>query len=182
MRLFLGIPLPESITAELSRISLRYQSPGDNLRWYQPESWHITLQFLGSVAPEQYASILPAMRALRHPLVPVALDTLGFFDRAGVFFAQIALTPELLSLQRRVQAANIPFGFAPEARPYHPHITLARTKGRSGTRALHTLQTQLQGHPYNLFATFTASEFVLYESIATPSGSRYEIRDRFPLG
>ena len=181
MRLFLGIPLPSSVAAELSRISLRYQSPGDNLRWYPPESWHITLQFLGSVTPEQHAGIVPAMRALHHPPIPVTLGALDFFDRAGVFFAQVALTPELLSLHQHITAANAPFEFVPDTRPYHPHITLARTKGRSASRSLRALQTQLQAHPYRLAASFTASEFVLYESIATPSGSRYEIRDYFNL-
>lgn len=181
MRLFLGIPLLSSVTALLSRISLRFQSPGDNLHWYPPESWHITLQFLGIVTPEQHSAILPALRALRHPPVPIALDTLGFFDRPGIFFAQVALTPELLSLQQLVTAANIPFGFAPDTRPYHPHITLARTRGRSGSRALRTLQSQLQAHPCRISTSFIANDFLLYESIPTPSGSRYEIRDRFPL-
>lgn len=182
MRLFLGIPLPESVATELSRVSLRYQSPGDNLRWYPPESWHITLQFLGSVASDQHADILTAMQAIRHPPVPIDLDALGFFDRAGVFFAQVALTPGLLSLQQIVTAANIPVGFAPESRPFRPHITLARAKGRSGSRSLASLQSQLQGRSYRLSAGFSAAEFVLYESIATPSGSQYKIRDRFPLG
>ncbi|HUY82296.1 MAG TPA: RNA 2',3'-cyclic phosphodiesterase [Acidobacteriaceae bacterium] len=181
MRLFLGIPLPSSLTAELSRISLRYQSPGDNLRWYPPESWHITLQFLGAVTPDRHACILPALRALRHPPVTVALDMLGFFDHAGVFFAQVALTPPLVSLQQQVTAASLPCGFPPDTRPFHPHITLARTKGRSGSQALRSLQSQLQARPCRLSAAFTTQEFVLYESIATPSGSRYEIRDRFPL-
>lgn len=182
MRLFLGIPLPSSTASGLSRISLRYQSPGDNLRWYPPESWHITLQFLGSVPPECHACILSALRALRHPPVPIQLDAIGFFDRAGVFFAQVALTPPLVSLQQQVTAANLPCGFPPDTRPFHPHITLARSKGRAGSRSLRALQSQLQArasHPPA--AAFTAHEFVLYESIATHSGSRYEIRDRFPL-
>ncbi|HTV04937.1 MAG TPA: RNA 2',3'-cyclic phosphodiesterase [Acidobacteriaceae bacterium] len=181
MRLFLGIPLPPDTSGQLSRISLRYQSPSDNLRWYPPESWHITLQFLGSVPPEGHNCILPAICDLHHPPVPIALDALGFFDRAGVFFAQVALTPELLSLQRRVTAATFPCGFPPDTRPYRPHITLARSKGRAGARTLRALQSQLAARPYSLSAAFTAAEFVLYESIATPSGSLYEIRDRFPL-
>ena len=181
MRLFVGIPLPSSLSDELSRISLRYQSLKDNLRWYPPDSWHITLQFLGSVTPEQHACILSALQSISHPSVPVSTDALGFFDRAGVFFAQVALSPELVSLQQHVTAANLPCGFTPETRPYHPHITLARTKGRSGARSMRALQSQLQALPYRLFANFTASEFVLYESIPTPSGSRYEIHNHFPL-
>jgi 2'-5' RNA ligase len=185
MRLFLGIPLPASTADQLSRISLRYQAPDDNLRWYPPESWHITLQFLGSVQPDRHARILSPLRTFRHPPVSITLGALGFFDRVGVFFAQVALTPDLLSLQQRVAAATLPCGFPPETRPYHPHITLARTKGRAETRSsLQALKLRFTARPYPAAPAtpFTAREFVLYQSIASPSGSRYEILDRFPLG
>lgn len=179
MRLFVGIPLPSSSIEELSRVLLRYRTAQDGLRWSAPESWHITLQFLGNVDPERNACISGVLRKLRHAPVPVQLDLLGFFDRAGVFFAGVQLTSELLSLQQRVTAATAPCGLAPDTRPYHPHITLARTRGKAGGRSLRALQAGLQRAP--VFTRFTAGDFVLYESLPTPSGSRYEIRDRFLL-
>jgi 2'-5' RNA ligase len=45
MRLFVGIPLAAQVIEELSAISIQLQSKRDALRWYGPESWHITLQF-----------------------------------------------------------------------------------------------------------------------------------------
>jgi len=179
VRLFLAIPLPTTLTNELSRISLRYQSANDGLRWSAPESWHITLQFLGNIQPEQRGCIITRLQTLHHPPVPVELNTLGFFDRTGIFFAGALLTPELLSLQQQVTAATQPCGFIPETRPYHPHITLARSKNKSAARALHAIRAGIHRQP--VFTPFTAREFVLCESLPTPSGSRYEIRERFPL-
>lgn len=179
MRLFLGIPLSGQVTDELLAISLRYRSADDGLRWSMPKSWHITLQFLGSVSEQQYACILPRLLALRYARVAIQLDELDFFDRAGIFFAGVRLTPELVSLQQQITSATAHCGFAAETRPYHPHITLARNKTRRGSAGLRSLKSRIRRAP--AFSSFVAEEFLLYESHLAPSGSQYEIRERFPL-
>jgi len=177
MRLFAGIPLATAVIDELSAISLRLQSSADGLRWSAPESWHITLQFLGNTGQEQYECTIARLREMRSPSVPIQLEGLGLFERAGVFFAGVSLTPELLSLQQRVTAATGLCGFIPETRPYHPHVTLARTKGKG--RTLHELKSRIRRQP--AFTSFVAEEFVLYESVTRPTGALYEVRERFRL-
>ncbi len=177
MRLFLGIPLAATVTAELASISARLRSGSDGLRWSAPESWHITLQFLGATTPEQYACVVARLRELHLPPASVQLEGIGFFDRAGIFYAGVYTTTELFALQQCVTHATAQCGFIPEARPYEPHITLARTKGdRHGFLAL---KAKVAGPP--VFTRFTAEEFLLYESLLAHSGSRYEVRERFPL-
>ena len=179
MRLFIGIPLAASVIEQLEKISMRHRAEGDGLRWSTPESWHITLQFLGSTTEAQYECIVARLHEVRAAPVPIELEELGFFDRAGIFFAGIALTPELLALQQNVTAATRPCGFAPEDRPYHPHITLARSKGRRNTTGLATLKARIRHQPK--FERFVAEEVLLYESFTRPTGSRYETRERFHL-
>jgi RNA 2',3'-cyclic 3'-phosphodiesterase len=176
MRLFIGIPLAAVVKDELSGIWMRLQSGTDELRWSVPESWHITLQFLGNTP--QYDCIVSQLRKLRSPSVPVQLEGLGFFESAGVFFAGVSLTPELKALQQSVTTATGLCGFIPETRPYHPHITLARSK-RKGARGLRELKNRVHREPN--FSSFVANEFVLYESVLGRGGSRYEIRERFGL-
>jgi len=176
MRLFVGIPLAAEVIEELSAVSMRLQASEDGLRWSAPESWHITLQFLGNT-PE-YECIVTRLRELRSPPVPVQLEDLGFFERAGVFFAGVRLTPALEALQQRVTAATGLCGFVPETRPYHPHITLARSKSK-GVKALRALKGRIHREPK--FSGFVAEEFVLYESVPGAKGSHYEVRERFPL-
>jgi len=130
MRLFVGIPLSAAVIDELKAATARLHSGGDGFRWTAPESWHITLQFLGNTSQEQYACVVGSLRAVHSRSVPVSLEALGCFDRAGILLARVRLTPELLLLQERVTAATQPCGFVPEARPYQPHITLARGKGQ----------------------------------------------------
>jgi RNA 2',3'-cyclic 3'-phosphodiesterase len=179
MRLFVGIPLAEAVVEELSKVSLRFRAKDDGLRWSARESWHITLQFLGNTGQEQYECVVARLRELRFQSVPVRLEGLGFFDRAGIFFAGVGVSPELTALQQRVTVATSHCGFVPEDRPYHPHITLARSKGKDGKHSLRKLEARIHGQP-NL-GRFTAQEFVLYESVTRPGGSEYSICERFPL-
>lgn len=181
LRLFIGIPLAAAMATDLAAAVHRLRSKGapDTLRWSAPESWHITLQFLGSTTLQQYECVTVHLRELRHAPVQIRLATLDTFDRAGVLFVDIPVTPELLALQQAVTAVTAPCGFTPEMRPYHPHITLARRKGKGGGRELRNL---LQIDPAPRFSSFTAESFVLYESITAPEGSRYEIREQFSLG
>jgi 2'-5' RNA ligase len=177
MRLFIGISLSTAVIDELRAVSTHLKSAGDGLRWTSPESWHVTLQFLGNTSPEQCTCVVACLRALHLPSVPVCLEELGCFDRAGVLIATVRLTSELLLLQERVVAATQPCGFVPETRPFQPHITLARSKGRQ--HHLDKLKIKIS-RPIN-FTRFAAHEFLLYESFLGPTGSRYEIRERFPL-
>jgi 2'-5' RNA ligase len=63
-------------------------------------------------------------------------------------------------------------GFAPEDRPYRPHITLARFHG-----PLRLSQSQ-RPLPPPLQRPFTAETINLYRSNLTSTGARYEILAR----
>jgi 2'-5' RNA ligase len=177
MRLFIGIALSPAVVAELATLTARLQSNADSLRWTGPESWHITLQFVGSASQEEFDCLLARLGELRFPSVPVLMEELGFFDRSGVLFAGVTLTPELVSLQQRVSETISLCGFVPEARPFRPHITLARAKGEARVHALRSLGARIPPRP--TFTRFIAKELLLYESYLSPAGSRYAIRARF---
>ena len=218
MRLFIAIPLDESIVSALaafvqkiaSPISSPISSPLSGLRWTNSESWHITLQFLGSTKPEQYGCVVKQLNDVSANSFAIELGGFGAFERAGVFFVSVAVNPELISLQQRVTSATVPCGFSAESRPYSPHITLARAKGHAGGQQLQPLSkhraqrsgprsssrlSQAQPELCSLKAAaadqaranqasvgrFQATEFRLYESFTLPTGSRYEVRERFLL-
>ncbi|HZZ38896.1 MAG TPA: RNA 2',3'-cyclic phosphodiesterase [Acidobacteriaceae bacterium] len=198
MRLFIGIGLAEEAKASLLDVLERlerFSSGESELRWSTPESWHVTLQFLGKTSEEQARCAVEKLGTVRAERVPVRIEGLGFFERAGVFWAGVALTPELLALQQKVVTATRGCGFVSEERVYRPHITLARVKGRAGGRAPAPLQKAVErSHPVRglrvdkdgasggwVQAEFKAEEFLLYESIPGAGGSRYEERARYPL-
>lgn len=179
MRLFIGIPLAEPVQAELSALCGRLRPHTEGLRWSAPESWHITLEFLGNATPEQFDCLANHLAQVRSAPVPLRLGELDIFDRAGIFLAKVELTPQLTALQARVTQATAECGFVPENRPYQPHITLARARGDRGRQQLKTLKTRTPAKP--TFPGFTAREFLLYESHLGPGGSKYEVRQRFTV-
>ena len=179
MRLFVGIPLAPELAEELTRMTTRLRRSDDGLRWSTPESWHITLQFLGSSTRDQYECAVARLHEIHLAQFSIRMDAPGFFDRAGVFFLGVHPSTALTALERHVVAATSLCGFTPEMRPYHPHITLARSKGRDGARGLRDLRSKLQAATE--LSPFVASEFRIYESKPTPSGSLYEVRERFAL-
>jgi 2'-5' RNA ligase len=178
MRLFIGIPLAAEVIGSLKRITSGLRLSDDGLRWTSPETWHITLQFLGKTLPERYDCTLAHLGEIRSPHVPVWLEGTGYFDRAGVFFAGVNVSDELRQLQKMVVAATAECGFAAEERPFHPHVTLARARG-GNRQALRTLRTRTDRSAK--FPRFTAPEFLLYEAFPGPEGSRYEVRKSFQL-
>jgi 2'-5' RNA ligase len=180
MRLFIGIPLASEVLNALERISRSLRSANDNLRWTSPETWHITLQFLGETPLEKYRCVVQHLREIKAPAVPVWLHGTGFFDRAGVFFAAVNVSPELHRLERLVVAATAQCGLNTEDRPYHPHVTLARAKGDDRLHALRKLNSLIRSD-FEV-PSFTAREFLLFESFLGSDGVRHEVRDNFPLG
>jgi len=179
MRLFVAIPLAAAVVRELSALTNQLKSAQDGLRWSEPESWHITLQFLGNTTADQYSCLIARLAGLSSPPVHIHLEDLGVFDHAAIFHAGVRLTPSLVDLQQRVVAATSLCGFMPEARPYRPHITLARGRRDSASHSLHRLRAKIAHQP--AFSSFTAREFLLYQSHLGLGGSRYEILQRFAL-
>jgi 2'-5' RNA ligase len=178
MRLFIAILLADSVVARLNDLIAALR-PRADLRWSAPESWHITLQFLGNSSAEQFDCLVGRLGEVRSAPVPVQLGGLGVFERAGILHAEVKLSEQLMDLQKKIVAATGLCGFEPETRPYRPHITLARFKGTGRSRELSALASRIQSQPK--FPRFTASEFLLYESRLLPAGSTYEVRQRFAL-
>jgi RNA 2',3'-cyclic 3'-phosphodiesterase len=180
VRLFVAIPLPSPVIEALDSVQRSLRGAGDGLRWSSPETWHITLQFLGECSAETSECVIERLAEIRSPRVPVVLKGTGIFDRAGVFWAGVEVSTELRKLQRQVVAATAQCGFTAEDRPYHPHVTLARAKGDDRVSVLRKLQRRARQD--FAFPPFIAAEFLLYGSFLGPGGTRHEVRRSFPLG
>lgn len=180
MRLFVGIPLPSPVIEALDSVHRSLRGPGDNLRWSSPETWHITVQFLGECSANTSECVIERLAEIRSPRFPVVLKDTGVFERAGVFWAGVEVSAELRQLEKQVVTVTGRCGFTAEDRPYHPHVTLARAKGDDRVSVLSKLQRRVR-QDFE-FPPFIATEFLLYESFLGPGGTRHEVRRRFPLG
>lgn len=175
MRLFIGIGLPPELAHTLA-LAARDLISGNRIRWTPPENLHLTLSFLGQVAPGRIPTIEQALEGIHSPPLPLELDGAGAFPRAGILYVQVKPTPALLTLAEQVFLSMETCGFAREQRPYTPHITLARIKniGKSG---IHLREQQSPA----FHQRFEARELRLYESLTLPEGAQYKVLHKVPL-
>jgi 2'-5' RNA ligase len=167
MRLFLGMPIPPELARSLTRRTQAIELPKG--RRSASENIHLTLVFLGEVPEPTLPRIEAELSELNFAPFELKLTSLDTFPRVGVLFAEVEPSRALLYLQTKVAASMARCGFAPEDRPYHPHITLARFHG-----PLRLSQTQ-RSLPASLQPSFTADTVNLYRSNLTPTGAQYEI-------
>ncbi len=95
----------------------------------QPSNLHLTLAFVGAVAPERMAALCEIGAAASHATIPftLTLDRIGGFRDAGVAWlgADVA-PPELERLAVHLHDALGAAGFSVDERPFRIHVTLAR--------------------------------------------------------
>jgi 2'-5' RNA ligase len=80
----------------------------------------------------------------------------------------------LAALAADVATACRPLGFEPDARPFRPHLTIARLRRPA---AVGDVLDRIELPPLR----FDARELVLYRSHLSQQGARYEALARLPL-
>lgn len=89
---------------------------------------HLTLAFIGDLGDEDALAVADAIAKLRFRPFAWRLDTLGFFDQAGVVWVGAGRKPvnPLVALADRARAVLDRFDLDYDRRPLAPHVTLLR--------------------------------------------------------
>lgn len=96
-------------------------------RLLRPDQWHVTLEFIGSVPLERRAALQSAADGVPFPPCAIVFDRCEFWRKPQVACLVASSTPEpLAAFIARLRDAIAAAGFVPDARPYRPHVTLAR--------------------------------------------------------
>lgn len=177
MRAFVAVNLPpehrRDIAAAVAPL-LRSELP---VRWVEPDAYHLTLKFLGTVAAGAVEPVAAALRtlAVRHAPFTLRVRGAGAFPdprRPGVLWLGVAPDAPLLALQQAVEQGIAPLGFPTEARPFHPHITLGRTRRDARPGALRSAEALLGDVAYQAIIPIETVD--LMQSHTSPRGARYE--------
>lgn len=179
MRLFIALDIPAETRARLTEYMERARLLAPEARWARVEGLHVTLKFIGHVDDAAVEKIKAALSPIKAVPFEVKFTGVGFFpnpNAARVFWAGVDGGDSLPNLASSIDAAMEKLGFPREAKPYHPHLTLARTS----SHPLRGLKPLLDGPPPQ-FGTMTAREFFLYLSQPQKGGSKYTKLERFGL-
>lgn len=136
-RIFIAINLPENIKTRLREFQSRFS--GWPVRWTKEVSLHLTLVFIGSVSGQQLVETCQAVRTAASKYQPffidfqrIVLGPPGWLERGTpprFIWVEGGVSRQLTDLKREVETVLLSVNaglVSGEARPFKPHITLAR--------------------------------------------------------
>lgn len=188
MRLFIAVEIAESIrrsagdTAE--RIS-RDLGPAARraVTWVQPGRMHLTVRFLGEVAPAVAEELV---RRCAAPLATspfrLTVSGVGAFPASGplrvIWLGISEGQQELGRLHDEIEERLVGLGLERDDRPFRAHLTLGRVKAPLGPAARGILAQV----PAGTLGSCTVDHAILFESRLSPSGPTYSPLARMNLG
>ena len=190
MRLFVALDIDSEIRRRIGEFRNQMRTLAPDVRWVGPETFHVTLQFLGE--SEKLDEIRAALQQVKGTAVPMAFRSAGFFPNPKsprVFWVGIESDEHLQELANSIGAALKPLGFERDAGPYKPHLTLARAgsgrpkpvRGEQCAPGLLAVRAKLESLAPVEFGRMTTREFCLYESKLSPTGAQYAKMARYSL-
>lgn len=167
-RLFIATRPPDAIRDLL--IDAMDDSP--DFRWQEDEQLHLTLRFIGEVERPVADDLAEALAAIRSPPFQLRLSGVGRFEQrnSGALWAGVEPKAPVAALAAKVERACQSAGLEAERRAFHPHITIARWKGRRSREVKDWLErnSALNSDPFDV------RQFILFESRLSRHGAHYE--------
>jgi RNA 2',3'-cyclic 3'-phosphodiesterase len=150
MRIFVGLDIDPAIRERMTRYLEGVREFAPDARWVKPESFHVTLKFIGEQKPDQVEQIKRELATVRAQGFDISFRGNGFFPNPRsprVFWlgieeestgcptrAGVARVGEFESTETRpgklaaaVEEAVSRTGVPREINDYRPHLTLARS-------------------------------------------------------
>jgi 2'-5' RNA ligase len=159
-RLFVAVRPPAEVLAAIGALERR-DEPG--VRWVPPEQWHVTVRFLGEAPLDDTIAALDAARSALGELGPVEAVVGPQVARLGRHVVCLPVAG-LDGVAAVVGEATATLGQAPDPRPFHGHVTLARLQQRAACG--------LAGARFR--ARFPVDEIGLVRSVLGRAGARHE--------
>jgi RNA 2',3'-cyclic 3'-phosphodiesterase len=183
MRLFVAVVPPRPVLLELRAALTTLPHTDGNLRWLPPDSWHITLAFLGEVPRESLPELTERLSRVAARGTPMELSVAGggHFESQVLWAGVQGERDRLGRLSETVGAAARRCRLKVDDRPYRPHVTLARVRAEEQ-------KTDLQPYVERMTAFRTprwlVKEMELFESLSPTTQGRaanYVRRGHWPL-
>lgn len=176
LRAFVALELESDVRARLAQSLLELGSILGGVRLVPLDSIHLTLRFLGPARPAQLERLKTALAAAAAFCPPLAarIGGAGMFPERGaprVLWIGLTTAPELRPLQAACERAARAAGFPPEHRPFRPHLTVGRFRGRAPRKPLPALE----------LGETTLRSLVLFQSELRREGARHTPLATFAL-
>lgn len=173
-RTFIAVEVNDGVRGCLnSRCEKLHQYPGA-ITWVQPRIFHVTLNFLGEIDEARRADVQAVVAQAAAKTRPFDFQVTGLTampakGRPRVIWANvIEPSGELAALQERLCVALEGVGIPREDRLFIPHVTVARIKFTTATRAIRAGVGSLEKEQ---FGSVHADELIVFTSDLQPDGA-----------
>jgi RNA 2',3'-cyclic 3'-phosphodiesterase len=188
IRSFIAIELPENVKETVALIIKRLRPAQHRyVKWVAPDGTHMTIKFLGNIYSSQIPQITDIMKtaAGKVPPLDLRLGGLGMFPNEQrprvIWVALEGNTEPLATMQREIEQALAPLGFAPENRAFTPHLTLGRVRDNASSDDRKEIGGVVNEKKIDYEASFTLRELSLMKSTLAPTGAIYNRLDSAPF-
>ena len=178
IRAFLALSLPDPVLSALRVQQFLLPLPQKT----DPETFHLTLVFLGEQPEPTLQAAHDLFAEVRLPPFPLSLKSLGLFGgtRPRTAWAGTAPSEPLSRLQAKLDHAARRAGIETESRRFTPHVTLGRFPPPPPEECFRLERAIAAGSTFSTPA-WMVDHFCLYESRRTKQGSRYSELARYDL-
>jgi len=180
VRSFIAIELPDELKLGLAQLQAQLKiDKQPSVKWVNPYSIHLTLKFLGNIAVDKISEITRAIETAVQGMSPFHLEVKGlgvFPNLRRVQVAWVGINGEvaqLSQLQQRIDSNLAPLGFAPESRPFTPHLTLARLRQQASLAEQQSFGQLITGTKFTAVYGFSIDSINLMRSELTREGAIY---------
>src|SRR6266851_10302860 len=143
-RVFVAIELPHNVRAHIAEHidRLRATMPEVRVSWSREDNLHLTLKFLGDIPLTNVEKLSAATSIATSKVEPfeIVVEGCGAFPPRGqprvLWIGIDEPSGKLADLYRVLEDECAAAGFRREARPFHPHLTIARIRKPQNSRHL----------------------------------------------
>lgn len=187
-RLFIALAMPSEVREQLADLTTRLQKGAQftscRPAWVDPASIHLTLAFLGTKALADVPTMGDTLRRITARYGPLRFQVrrLGVFPSwrqpKVLWVGARERTHQLLGLRKDIEMVMVRFGYEPDPRPFHPHLTLARFKSAKGVAMLEPI---VAAHQAFDVPSFPIEAVTLFRSVLHGTGAVHTPLEWAPL-
>ncbi|MCC6138467.1 MAG: RNA 2',3'-cyclic phosphodiesterase [Bdellovibrionaceae bacterium] len=163
---------------ELRRLFSKFKrtidDKGKEVRWVQPDMWHVTIQYLGDLNASKKSELIQFLESWEPPVewqnMELRMHGVGAFPSeftARVLWLGLQKNQSLLDARDSLNASLKALDFIEDEKEYTPHLTLARFRNLFNAKEL----TQLGGRKH--FGDYKVDEIMLLESVVEGHMTKY---------
>jgi len=184
IRCFISVNLPDDVRRSMADLIAELKKAGPDVSWVPAGNIHLTLKFLGNTND----SLIPMIKEritkkLSHyNAFYIKIVGVGCFPsekRPRVLWIGIERSDLLNSIQKDMEAEVEELGFAPEDRPFSPHLTFGRVRSQKGIAEMLRRFTEFRTADFGLVEV---KSIHIMKSDLKPTGAEHTSIAEIPIG